>query len=154
MKKEDVLRLLASIGVCQLAGVVGGLFTASSVSTWYLTLDKPWFNPPGWLFGPVWITLYALMGIALYLVWKEGLEQKATAFFIAQLLLNIAWSALFFGLQKPWLAFIEILALWAMILATMLSFRKISGTAAYLFIPYLAWVTFAAVLNLSLAMLN
>lgn len=154
MNKEDILKLVASIGMCELAGVIGGLFTAKSVTTWYLTLNKPVFNPPGWLFGPVWITLYALMGIALYLVWTTKPERKAIILFSAQLLLNIAWSALFFGLQRPWLAFIEIVALWAAILATLLAFRKTSRTAALLLIPYIAWVSFAAVLNLALAMLN
>lgn len=154
MKKADILRLAASIGICQLAGVIGGLFTASSVSTWYLTLNKPWFNPPAWLFGPVWIALYALMGVALYLVWEKGPERKALILFFIQLALNILWSALFFGLQKPWLAFIEIIVLWLAILATLLSFREISRTAAYLLILYLAWVSFAAALNLALAMLN
>lgn len=154
MKKADILRLAASIGICQLAGVIGGLFTASSVSTWYLTLNKPWFNPPAWLFGPVWIALYALMGVALYLAREKGPERKALILFFIQLALNILWSALFFGLQKPWFAFIEIIVLWLAILATLLSFREISRTAAYLLIPYLAWVSFAAALNLALAMLN
>jgi tryptophan-rich sensory protein len=144
--------------VCQLAGVIGGLFTASSVGTWYATLTKPSFNPPNWLFSPVWITLYFLMGVALFLVWRQGLQTEgvkiALIVFGLQLALNTLWSLLFFGLKMPLLAFIEILILWCLILITILKFKKISKLAGLLLVPYLLWVSFAAVLNFFLWHLN
>jgi tryptophan-rich sensory protein len=138
--------------------VVGGLFTASSVNTWYATLIKPSFNPPNWLFSPVWITLYVLMGVALFLVWRKGLRTEgvktAIYLFAVQLVLNILWSILFFGLKMPLIAFIEIVILLAVILITLLEFKKISKLAGYLFVPYLLWVSFASVLNFFLWYLN
>jgi tryptophan-rich sensory protein len=158
MTKGDALRLVFSILLCQLAGAIGGFFTASSVKTWYATLTKPSFNPPSWLFSPVWITLYVLMGIALFLVWRKGLHHKgvkiAIYVFGVQLALNALWSILFFGLKMPLLAFIEILILWGFILVTLLKFKKISKLAGYLLLPYLLWVSFAAVLNFFLWHLN
>jgi tryptophan-rich sensory protein len=158
MKKGDALRLAISILLCQLAGVIGGFFTASSVNTWYATLTKPSFNPPNWLFSPVWITLYVLMGVALFLVWRQGFQTEsvkvAMYVFGVQLVLNTLWSILFFGLEMPLLAFIEILVLWGFILITLLKFKKISKLAGYLLLPYLLWVTFAAVLNFFLWSLN
>jgi benzodiazapine receptor len=158
MKTGDVFKLIVSIAVCQLAGLIGGIFTASSVETWYATLTKPSFNPPNWLFSPVWITLYALMGIALFLVWKRGVHtegvKKALSFFGVQLVLNTLWSVLFFGLKIPLLAFIEIVILWGFILITFLKFKKISRLTGILLIPYILWVSFAAVLNFFLWYLN
>lgn len=158
MNKGDGLKLVISIVLCQVAGVIGGLFTASSVDTWYATLTKPSFNPPNWLFSPVWITLYGLMGIALFLVWRKGFQTQgvkgAIFFFGAQLALNTLWSILFFGLKMPLVAFIEILILWAFLGITLLRFRKISRLGGYLLLPYLLWVGFAAVLNFFLWYLN
>lgn len=158
MKKGDALKLVVSILLCQMAGVIGGFFTASSVNTWYATLTKPSFNPPNWLFSPVWITLYVLMGVALFLVWRKGLQAEgvkiAIYLFGVQLTLNILWSILFFGLKMPLVAFIEIVILWDFILITLLKLRKISRLAGYLFVPYLLWVSFAAVLNFFLWYLN
>jgi tryptophan-rich sensory protein len=158
MNKGDALKLIISILLCQIAGVIGGFFTASSVNTWYAALTKPTFNPPNWLFSPVWITLYVLMGIALFLVWRNGFQTKgvriALYLFAAQLLLNTLWSILFFGLKMPLLAFIGILILWGFIVLTLVKFKKISKLAGYLFIPYLVWVSFAAVLNFFLWYLN
>jgi tryptophan-rich sensory protein len=158
MKKGDVLKWVVSILVCQLAGVIGGLFTASSVDTWFATLMKPAFNPPNWIFSPVWITLYVLMGMALFIVWRQGLQtegvKSALTVFGLQLALNTLWSLLFFGLKMPLLAFIEIIVLWCLILITLLKFKKISGLAGLLLVPYLLWVSFAAVLNFFLWNLN
>jgi len=158
MKQGDALKLVVSFLLCQMAGVIGGFFTASSVNTWYATLTKPAFSPPNWLFSPVWITLYLLMGISLFLVWRKGLQTEgiktALLFFGVQLALNTLWSILFFGLKMPLLAVIEILILWYFILITLLKFRRISKPAALLLVPYLLWVSFAAVLNFFLWYLN
>ncbi|MFH1450827.1 MAG: TspO/MBR family protein [archaeon] len=158
IEKNNIFRLAASIIVCQLAGAFGSIFTAKTVSTWYLTLNKPFFNPPGWLFGPVWITLYTLMGIALYFVLSKGLDriEVKNAFFVfaAQLALNALWSVLFFGLRNPMLAFFEIILLWASILVSIFLFYRIDRKAAYLLIPYILWVSFAAVLNCAIWLLN
>jgi translocator protein len=158
MAKVNYWKLIVAIIVCQLAGFIGSFFTISSVSTWYLTLNKPFFNPPSWLFGPVWITLYLLMGISLYLVWNRGINGKtsriAITFFSIQLILNSLWSILFFGLKSPLYAFMEIIFLWAAILLTIIYFNRISKPASYLLIPYILWVSFAAVLNLSIFILN
>jgi benzodiazapine receptor len=158
MKKWNALKLVISILLCQVAGMIGGFFTASSVNTWYDTLTKPSFNPPNWLFSPVWITLYVLMGVALFIVWKHGIQTAgvkiAVYLFGVQLVLNTLWSFLFFGLKTPLLAFIEIVILWGFILVTLLKFRTLSKLAGFLLIPYLLWVSFAAVLNFSLWYLN
>ncbi|MFH1669275.1 MAG: TspO/MBR family protein [Candidatus Woesearchaeota archaeon] len=153
---KDVPKLICSILICQTAGVAGSFFTAKSASTWYGTLNRPGFTPPDWLFSPVWITLFALMGISLYLVWIKGAgkNKAALAMFGVQLFLNILWSAMFFGLQSPLLAFVEIIALWAAILVTIAWFYRISRPAAYFLVPYVIWVSFAAVLNFSIFYLN
>jgi tryptophan-rich sensory protein len=154
----NYLRLIGCIALCQAAGIVGGIFTAQSVRTWYVTLQKPSFAPPNWVFGPAWITLYTLMGIALYLVWQKTDEANVPrAVFIVfgiQLVLNALWSYVFFGLRSPLLGFIEITLLWAAIVATIILFWRISSTAALLLTPYLLWVTFAAALNFSLWRMN
>ncbi len=156
--KINYWKLSVSILICQLAGVIGSFFTASSVSTWYLTLNKPFFSPPGWVFSPVWITLYLMMGISLYLIWNSGLKTRQTkiavTIFGVQLVLNSFWSILFFGFKSPLLAFVEIIFLWIAILVTTIHFYRISKHASYLLIPYLFWVSFAAVLNFSLIYLN
>jgi tryptophan-rich sensory protein len=154
MKKS--WKLAISILIPFVASAIGSLFTASSVSTWYVGLQKPVFNPPSWVFGPVWTLLYLLMGIALYLVWAERAKNKKPAFvlFGIQISLNALWSVLFFGLQNPLLAFVEIIFLWVSIVATTALFYRISKPAAYLMIPYILWVSFAAVLNFAIFYLN
>ena len=158
MFKLNYWKLAISIVACQLAGVIGSFATSSSVTTWYPELIKPTFNPPSWLFAPVWIILYALMGVALYMVWDKGIKTKqskwAIKLFGFQLGLNSLWSVLFFGLKNPLLAFLEIIILWTAILLMIMAFRRISKPAAYLLIPYILWVSFAAILNFSLFYLN
>jgi len=158
MKRIKILKLVISILVCQVAGLIGSLFTLSSISTWYAQLEKPTFNPPNWVFAPVWTLLFLLMGISLYLIVSKGVENKkvktALSIFVIQLTLNILWSFLFFGLQSLLYAFIEIIILGLAILLTIISFYKISKTAAYLLLPYVLWVSFAAVLNFSILILN
>jgi len=157
-KFSKVLRLVVSIGACQMAGVIGAIFTTPKIGSWYLALQKPSFNPPSWIFGPVWTLLFFLMGVSLFLVWEKGFTSKkvktALLFFVSQLFFNILWSVLFFGLGKPLFAFIEIFILWAFIALTILSFVKISKIAAWLLLPYLYWVAFASVLNLMIVLLN
>jgi tryptophan-rich sensory protein len=157
-QKVNVFRLLVSIIICQFAGAIGAIFTSSSLESWYLLLEKPTFNPPSWVFFPVWTTLYTLMGISLYLVWEKGIQQKEVKagvfLFGLQLGLNILWSFLFFGLQSSYLAFLEILLLWFAILLTAIQFWKVSKAASYLLIPYFLWVSFAALLNYQIWVLN
>ncbi|MEF8847314.1 MAG: TspO/MBR family protein [Candidatus Paceibacterota bacterium] len=148
-------KLIASLALPQLAGLIGAFFTGSSVSGWYTTIEKPVFTPPGWIFGPAWTLLYLLMGVSLYLVWSRAKTHKKALFvFAVQLVLNTLWSIIFFGLQAPLWGFVEIILLWVAILLTITSFYKINKTAAYLLLPYLAWVSFAAVLNLAIVILN
>jgi tryptophan-rich sensory protein len=154
---KDPKRLLLSIVVCQLAGIIGSLFTMPAIPSWYAALNKPAFTPSGTVIGTVWIILYTLMGISLYLVWQKGVNKKtrpALYAFGIQLALNALWSVLFFGLRSPLYGLIGIVALWFAILATIIMFRKISKQAAWLLVPYIAWVTFAAFLNFSVLMLN
>lgn len=148
--------LILAILLCEGAGILGSFFTVSSISTWYATLTKPSFSPPNYIFGPVWTILYALMGISLYLVWtsKNKSKQQAVNLFLIQLGLNAIWSIIFFGLKNPGLAFIEIIALWVAIFLTIRTFQKVSKIASYLLYPYLVWVSFASVLNLSILILN
>lgn len=133
------------------AGFIGSRFPPGE---WYDSLAKPSFNPPGWVFGPVWTLLYILMGIAVWLVWKEQGFSTAVYLFMAQLALNALWSYLFFGANKPGLAFLEIILLWVLILLTMILFWRARTAAGVLFIPYLLWVSFASVLNYSLWRMN
>jgi tryptophan-rich sensory protein len=151
-------RLMFSFGICFAAAIAGSLYTAQSVSRWYPTLIKPFLNPPAWVFGPVWTILFIWMGYALYLVWDKGLKKKgvadAVALFGVQLILNVTWSYLFFGLRNPLLALIEIIILWSVILQTTLKFARIDRIAAYLMLPYLLWVGFASYLNLMIVLLN
>ena len=157
MDSKDILTLIAAILLCESAGIVGSLFTFSEIPTWYASLEKPSFNPPSWVFGPAWTTLYALMGVSLYLVWKERKKadiKVALAFFITQLILNTIWSILFFGLHSPILGLACIILLWLSIAATIIYFYKISKKAAYLLIPYILWVSFASILNAFVWMLN
>jgi len=153
------LQLIFSIVICELAGVIGAIFSMQAISTWYYTLDKPIFNPPNWIFAPVWTLLFALMGISVFLIWKSNsvalTERKlAIQIFVSQLCLNILWSILFFGLHSPSAALVEIISLLAMIIATLFVFDRISKIASYILIPYLAWVSFASVLNFTIWFLN
>lgn len=159
MNRSDFLRLAACIVMCQAAGAIGSVFTVTSLDSWYANLVKPSFNPPGWVFGPVWTLLYTLMGIAAWLVWKRGSlsgppVRGALTLFLLQLALNALWSVLFFGLKSPLLALVDIAALLAAIVATIAVFRPISPAAAWLMTPYLAWVAFAAILNAAIWRLN
>jgi translocator protein len=158
MKLNNPLKFIIAIAIPQLAGFIGSIFTTQSVSTWYTTLEKPVLNPPSWVFGPVWITLYFLMGLAVFLVWKKGFENKnvkvALIVFDIQLFLNVVWSILFFGLKRPGTALIEIICLWVTILVTIIMFAKVSRLAAWLLVPYILWVSFATYLNYSLWILN
>lgn len=158
MQVRDVLKLLAAIAASLSAGAIGSVFTVSSVSTWYTTLVKPALNPPAWVFGPVWTTLFVLMGVAAFLVWRRGWGRHevrvALGIFLVQLVLNTFWSIIFFGMHDPGTALIEIVFLWLAILATILAFARVSPTAAWLLAPYLLWVSFASYLNYSIWMLN
>ncbi len=154
----DIKKLVFSLVVCQLAGLLGSFFTSPQIPTWYASLQRPSFSPPNWLFAPVWTVLFVLMGISTYLVWIKGLESKevriSLLIFGVQLALNVLWSFLFFGLQSPFFAFIEIITLWAAIASTILSFSKISKKAGLLLLPYLLWVSFALILNFYIWKLN
>ncbi|WP_433834864.1 TspO/MBR family protein [Flavobacterium anhuiense] len=153
------VKIAIALVICLTVGYSASLVTRPSIETWYVTLEKPVFNPPNWIFMPVWTVLYILMAVAAALVWdkiKENTEEvkQALLFFIIQLILNSIWSYLFFGLKNPMLALIEIVLLWLMIYETYLKFIKINKTSGYLLIPYLAWVGFATVLNASIWWLN
>jgi benzodiazapine receptor len=157
MKIKDILKLVASISLCQLAGFLGSLFTTPSIPTWFETLKKPFFTPPSWIFSPVWISLYVLMGISLFIVWRRNDHpgfKTALIFFFIQLILNILWSISFFGLRSPFLGFIDIALLWIAILITIRFFLRVSKTAGILLLPYSIWVSFAALLNFFLWILN
>jgi benzodiazapine receptor len=154
----DIVRLVVSIVVCQLAGGLGAIFTTPAIPTWYASLNKPSFNPPNTVFFPVWTTLYTLMGIAAFLVWRKGLGERrvrlALGIFVIQLVLNTAWSIIFFGLYSLFGAVIAIVFLWIAILINIVTFWRISKPAGALLIPYICWVSFAAILNISIWMLN
>lgn len=157
MKKKNLISLLTAIGICEGVGIAGGICTAQSVSTWYQTLNKPSFNPPSWIFAPVWTMLYAMMGVASYLIYqkKDKVGAPAALFiFSVQLALNLLWSVLFFCKKSPAGALIEIVFLWVAILLTMVLFWKISRKAAILLIPYFIWVSFASLLNFEIWRLN
>jgi tryptophan-rich sensory protein len=158
MKIPHFVKLVIAIGVSELAGIIGSFFTTPSIDGWYSGIMKPALNPPAWVFGPVWTTLYALMGIAAFIIWKKGLERRevkiALSIFIGQLALNTLWSIIFFGFHSPGGAFLEIIFLWLAILATIIAFAKISRPAVWLLAPYILWVSFAVYLNYSIWMLN
>ncbi len=156
---NKIVKIAIALIVCLVVGYSASIVTRPSVESWYPTLTKPIFNPPNWIFMPMWTLLYILMAVAAGLVWDKIKEQneavkKALAFFLIQLTLNAVWSYLFFGLKNPMLALIEIALLWLMIYETYLKFIKINKIAGYLLIPYLAWVGFAAILNASIWWLN
>jgi tryptophan-rich sensory protein len=157
MKTIDILKLVASVILCQIAGFLGSLFTTQAIPTWYKTLNKAFFTPPNWIFSPVWISLFILMGISLFIVWRRSDHPQfkpALIFFFVQLILNILWSVAFFGLKSPLLGLMDIVLLWIAILFTILNFFKVSKFAGVLLIPYLLWVSFATLLNFSLWILN
>ena len=166
MKINNTFKLIITIVVSELAGIIGSVFTTPSITGWYAGIVNPAINPPAWVFGPVWTTLFALMGIAAFIVWEKGLDRKdvkiALGIFIGQLVLNTLWSIIFFGsttltingLNNIGIAFIEIIFLWLAILATIIAFYKISKPAAWLLAPYILWVSFAMYLNYAIWALN
>ena len=151
-------RLILSILLCQLIGNLGTFATINAIPAWYATLNRPPLSPPNWVFGPVWGTLFTLMGIALFLIWDNGIDKpankKAIWIFVAQIVLNALWTFIFFACKIPWMAFIEIVFLWIFIVWTIKAFYKVSKPAGWLLIPYILWVSFAAYLNLAFAILN
>lgn len=157
-KRSYLWKLPISLILCQLVGVVGSFFTRPAIDPWYRALKKPYFTPPDWLFSPVWITLFFLMGISLFLIWQKKEEdpqaEGTLLLFFVQLILNALWSVLFFGLRSPLLGLIEILFLWGGVLLTLQRFARISKPAAYLLLPYFVWVSFAILLNFSIWILN
>lgn len=155
---SNVLKLILAIALPLAVGATSGFFTVTGVESWYQTIQKPSWNPPGWVFGPVWTTLYVLMGISLFLVWKSEastqLKRMAIALFAAQLILNFFWSFIFFNQQQIGWAVAEIILMWIFILATIFLFANINKAAAWLLVPYISWVSFAAVLNYTIWRLN
>lgn len=156
--KDNYFVLLGFILAVELIGILGSLVTAPAIPAWYAGLSKPFFSPPNWLFGPVWTLLYAMMGASAYLVWRRSqFKQKTHPFwkmFGIQLFLNWLWSILFFGFRSPGLAFLGILTLWYFIYQTILVGQRFDRRVAYLLYPYLAWVSFASLLNLAIIVLN
>lgn len=179
--KDKIIKFFVSIIICQSAGAIGSAFTISEIGGWYATLNKPFFNPPNWIFGPVWSFLFLLMGISFYIVWEKKFsvkvlakekelkiwnhfskklwvgswkEENVVVIFFLQLVLNILWSVVFFGMHSPATAFFEILMLWFAIFYTIINFYRISKIASYLLIPYILWVSFAVVLNCFIWILN
>jgi translocator protein len=153
--RSNAIRFVASVVVCEAAGIVGSVFTISAIPGWYAALQKPWFTPPNWLFAPVWLSLYFLMGATLYLLWgKRSQSGAALAAFGVQLALNVAWSAVFFGAHELFYGFVVIAALWLAILLTMALSYRVSRSAAALLIPYILWVTIASALNYYVWVLN
>lgn len=150
------LKLVLSLIFPQIAGGLGAFFTLDSVRDWYLTINRPSWNPPNWIFGPVWTTLYVLMGIACYLIWKSDHPEKKEllALYFFQLGLNALWSPAFFGAQSPTFGLVVIIPLWVLILNCILQFRKVSNWASGLMVPYLLWVSFATALNGAIWWLN
>lgn len=151
-------KFVVSVVACELVGIFSTPFTISAISTWYVFLNKPFFSPPNWIFGPVWTLLYFLMGVSAFLIWKKGLKnkkvKKALSYFLIQLFFNFLWSFLFFGLRSPFMGLFDIILLLGSIVITIIAFYKISKFAAYLLIPYLVWVSFATVLNIAIVVLN
>jgi tryptophan-rich sensory protein len=152
------MKLLLSLLLCYSAAAIGSLFTLSSIPNWYRTLEKPFFTPPNWLFGPVWTILYTLTGVSFFLVWKateKGREKEnAIKIFLLQLGLNVLWSIVFFGFRQPAGGVAIIIGLWISIHLTILQFRKLSVSAAGLLVPYIVWVSYASLLNFFIFFLN
>jgi benzodiazapine receptor len=154
----EIIKVIASIMICQSAGAIGAIFTRKSIPTWYRYLEKPAFAPSGRVIGTVWIILYTLMGISLYLISRKGWSQpgvkRAVGIFMAQLSINVLWSWAFFYLRSPGAGLAVIGALWISILSTIMKFKRLSGAAALLLVPYLIWVSIAGYLNYSIWRLN
>ena len=154
---KDLLALILLVGICVGIGGLGGAVTVSNLTDWYPTLNKPSFNPPNWVFRPVWTTLFVMMGVAAWRVWRAAdrdTTRAPLAFFALQLAVNLGWSVAFFGLRDPGLAVAVILVLDLLVLTTALLFRRIDGLAAMLLVPYLAWIAFATILNIAIWRLN
>ena len=154
---KNILYFILSLLIVFLVAFVGSSFTTKSIVNWYRFLKKPSFAPPNWLFAPAWSLLYLLMAIAAFLIWQQRgafVVKTALIFYLIQLILNALWSIIFFGWRKPGLAFFEIIFLWIFILLTLIKFYQVNKTAGLLLLPYLLWVTFASVLNLSIWLLN
>jgi benzodiazapine receptor len=154
----SVLKLAASLAVVLAAGGIGSLATTRAIPTWYKSLSKPPFNPPEWLFGPAWTALYLMMAVAAFRVWNQGFStpgvKLALGVFLLQLVLNSLWSVFFFGLRSPLAGLMDIVALWLAIIANIVLFFRVSTPAGVLLLPYIGWVTFAAVLNAAIFRLN
>ncbi|MFH1074375.1 MAG: TspO/MBR family protein [Candidatus Firestonebacteria bacterium] len=158
MKTGTILKLSASIVICELIGSLGAIFTMPAVRSWYMEINKPSFNPPNWIFGPVWTALYLLMGIAFFLIWKKGLNnnkvKNAAVVFLVQLIVNFLWSVIFFGGRSYIGGLITIAILWLLILANITMFYRISKPAGLILLPYILWVSFASILNYYIYILN
>ncbi|HEX4876789.1 MAG TPA: TspO/MBR family protein [Chitinophagaceae bacterium] len=155
---SNILKAIIAIAIPLIVGGASGFFTVSGVESWYQTINKPSWNPPNWIFGPVWTSLYVMMGIALFLVWKEDtsaeLKKIAIALFVVQMVLNFFWSLIFFSQQQIGWALVEIIALWVFILLTIFAFAQVNKVAAWLLVPYISWVSFATILNYTIWKLN
>jgi translocator protein len=155
---NNVVKLIIAIAIPLIVGGISGFFTVSSVGGWYQTINKPSWNPPNWIFGPMWTTLYVMMGIALFLVWKTDtsteLKKIAIILFAVQLILNFFWSFIFFNQHQPGWALADIIAMWCCILLTIFAFAQVNKTAAWLLVPYISWVSFAGILNYTIWRLN
>lgn len=156
LRRISIRKLILAIAIPFGAGAIGSIATSSSIPTWYTTLEKPFFNPPNWVFGPVWTLLYALQAVAFYIILtrRHPSQQLAIAVFVMQSIGNLGWSLIFFGLRAPLAALIEIIILWGLILTTIMIFKQLSPKASGLLWPYLAWVSFAAILNAAIVILN
>jgi benzodiazapine receptor len=157
MKSNQIIKLIASLLLPLGIGGIAGMFTSEAIPGWYASLIQPSFNPPNWVFGPVWTTLYIILGISLFLIWKlpaSKQRNQAILIFLVQLLLNFCWSFFFFYFKMIGLALIDIVALWIIIVVMLVQFYKMKPVAAYINIPYLLWVTFATALNLAYFFLN
>ena len=157
MKIIDVVKLVVSLAVPLLAGFGSSVFTVNSISTWYATLNKPWFSPPNVVFAPVWTILYILMGLALFLIWRSPRNRTrdiGIALFAAQLAINVIWTLAFFGLQNTLYGLLTIIPLWILIAATIYQFYKVEKWASYLLVPYIVWVSIATALTASVFLLN
>ena len=155
---SNTLKFIIAIISPVAVGAISGFFTATEIPVWYQTINKPGWNPPSWVFGPVWTTLYLMMGIALFLVWKSEadpiIKKTAIALFISQLILNFFWSFIFFNQHQVGWALVEIIGMWIFILLTIFAFAQVNKTAAWLLVPYISWVSFATILNYTIWKLN
>lgn len=155
---KNWIKLIISLALPQIAGISGALFTETGEGTWYRSINKPEWNPPGWVFAPVWTTIYILMGIAFYQVWKSNVPQSrkrsAMILWAVQLVFNFFWTIIFFAQHEIGWALVEIIGLWLLILLTIFAFARINKVAAWLLIPYISWVSFATLLTGTIWMLN